>query len=82
MIANRFSKRVTIIVGKDGKIAAIENKVNVRSAGEQLLKSLAKLRIEPAKEVDEEGDGEDADKDGVNERPSRKKRGDSSKKKA
>ena len=44
-----FSKRVTFIIGADGKIAAIEGKVNVGTHGADLVKKLAELKIKPAK---------------------------------
>ena len=44
-----FSKRVTFIIGADGKIAAIEDKVNVGSHGADLVKKLKELKIKPAK---------------------------------
>ena len=45
LIRDRFSKRVTIFVDKDGKIAHIENKVNIREAGQQVVDTLKKLRM-------------------------------------
>ena len=44
-----FSKRVTFIIGADGKIAAIEDKVNVGTHGADLVKKLKELKIKPAK---------------------------------
>ncbi len=38
-----FSKRVTFYIDKDGKIAAIDAKVNVRQHGEDVAKRLKKL---------------------------------------
>lgn len=44
-----YSKRVTFIIDQDGKIAAIENKVNVSSHGADLVKKLSALKMKPAK---------------------------------
>ena len=40
---------MTIIIDSDGKIAAIEDKVNVRSHGGDLVKKLKELKIPAAK---------------------------------
>lgn len=41
-----FSRRVTIYVDKEGKIAHIEKKVSVSEAGKQLIEQLGKLNFE------------------------------------
>ena len=48
----KFSARVTFIIGKDGRIAHIENKVKTGGHAEQLLELVKDLKIEkaPAKE--------------------------------
>lgn len=52
LIRNRFSNRTTIIVDKSGKIVHIEDKVNVRNAGKQLVEILEKLEV-PKKKSDD-----------------------------
>lgn len=39
----RFPSRVTFFIGKDGKIAAIQRRVNVRKHGEEILKRIEEL---------------------------------------
>lgn len=46
---DRWASRVTIYVGKDGKIAHIEKKVDIRNAGKQVAEKLAELGIERLK---------------------------------
>jgi len=41
----RFSSRTTFFVGKDGKIAHIQSKVNVRNHGPEIVEQLEKLKI-------------------------------------
>ena len=40
----KFSKRVTFIIDKEGKIAYIDTKVSVGSHGKDLVKKLAELQ--------------------------------------
>ena len=49
-----FSKRITFIIDLDGKIAAIEEKVNTKSHGADLVKKLKELKIPVAKRKAEE----------------------------
>lgn len=44
-----FSKRVTFIIDVDGKIAAIDEKVDTKSHGADLAKKLKALKIPAAK---------------------------------
>ena len=46
-----FSKRWTFYVGKDGKLLAIEKKVDVRGAGKQVVEKLAELGIPKKKDA-------------------------------
>lgn len=43
ILRGKWANRVTFYVDKEGKIAYIEQKVDVRSAGKQLLKKLDEL---------------------------------------
>ena len=54
-----FASRKTVIIGKDGKLLAIEDKVDVKNAGEQLAKKLAELKIEKRKPAAAEGEKAD-----------------------
>jgi peroxiredoxin Q/BCP len=40
-----FASRVTVYVGKDGKVAFIDQKVSARSDGENVAKRLAELEF-------------------------------------
>jgi peroxiredoxin Q/BCP len=40
------SKRIAFVIGKDGKIAHIVKKVNLKQHGSQLVKLLEKLKVE------------------------------------
>lgn len=44
----KFSSRTTFIIGKDGKLLAIESKVNVADHGKDLVEKLGKLDVEKA----------------------------------
>ena len=44
-----FSKRVTFIIGPDGKIAHIFDKVKVGSHGKDIAAKLKELKFKPAK---------------------------------
>ena len=46
LMGDRFSKRVTVFVDKNGKIAHVEDQVNVRKAGQQVVDILEKLKSE------------------------------------
>lgn len=46
LMRGRFASRVAIIVDKDGKIAHIEKKVNIRNHGKQLVDLLEKCKVE------------------------------------
>ncbi len=46
MEARGFPRRVTFYIGKDGKIAAIDTKVNVRRHGADIAKKLKELGLE------------------------------------
>ena len=46
-----FSKRWTFYVGKDGKLLAIEKKVDVRGTGKQVVEKLAELGIPKKKDA-------------------------------
>ena len=48
----KFSARVTFIIGKDGKIAHIEQKVKSGTHADQLLELLTELKIEKAPKKD------------------------------
>ena len=48
LVRDRFSKRVTIFVDKNGKIAHIEDQVNIRKAGQQVVEILEKLKGDAA----------------------------------
>ena len=45
----KFPHRHTIYIGKDGKILAIDKKVNPKTAGEDLAKKLAELKVDKKK---------------------------------
>jgi len=45
----RSSSRVTIIIGADGKIAHIFDKVDTASHGKEIAAKLKELKVEPAK---------------------------------
>ena len=47
--ARGFSGRVTFYIGKDGKILAIDKKVNARNAGADVAKKLGELGVAKAK---------------------------------
>jgi peroxiredoxin Q/BCP len=65
LMRGKFASRVAIIVDKDGKIAHIEKKVDLRNHGKQLLKLLDKCKIEKknADEKSAEASSEEADSD-------------------
>lgn len=44
-----FPERWTFYIGKDGKILEIEKKVKAGDHGKQILETLKKLKVEPAK---------------------------------
>ena len=46
ILSGRWSNRVTIYVDKEGKVAHIEKKVDIRNAGQQLVKKLEELGFE------------------------------------
>lgn len=47
--ARKLSSRVTFIIGQDGKLLAIESKVNAANHGKDLVKKLAELGVEKSK---------------------------------
>ena len=51
--ARGMSNRVTFIIGDDGKIAHIFEKVNVGEHGDEVAKKLKELKIKPAKRKSE-----------------------------
>ena len=51
--ARGMSNRVTFIIGEDGKIAHIFEKVNVGEHGGDIVKKLKDLKIKPAKRKSE-----------------------------
>ena len=64
-----FSKRWTFYVGKDGKLLAIEKKVDVRGAGKQVVEKLAELGIPKKKDAaKEDAAKEDAAKEDAAEK--------------
>lgn len=46
MPGGKMAKRWTVIVGKDGKILAIDKEVKAKKHGEDLVKMLGELKIE------------------------------------
>lgn len=56
LMGGRFAGRTAIIVDKEGKIAHIEKKVDIRNHGKQLLGLLEKCKIEK-KQQSKESDG-------------------------
>ena len=54
ILRGQVSRRVTIVVDPEGKVAWIENEVNVSKAGEQLVHLLKKLAV-PKKVADADG---------------------------
>jgi peroxiredoxin Q/BCP len=58
LMRGRFASRVAIIVDKDGKIAHIEKKVNIRNHGKQLVDLLEKCKVEKKTAGDESKDSD------------------------
>ncbi len=58
LMRGRFASRVAIIVDKDGKIAHIEKKVNIRNHGKQLVDLLEKCKVEKRTAGDESKDSD------------------------
>jgi len=48
-VTRKFSSRTTFVIGKDGKLLAIEAKVNAANHGKDLVEILGKLGVEKSK---------------------------------
>ena len=65
ILRGKWASRTTIFVGKDGKIAHIEKKVDVRNHGKQVVEQLKKLKWETESSSDNDDESEDeSDDDG------------------
>ena len=62
ILGGRFSNRVTVFVDKEGKIAHLETKVNVREAGKQVVDKLKELKVELVADVKTDEEKSEADK--------------------
>lgn len=49
ILSGSYSKRVTFVIGPDGKIAHIFNKVNVKEHGKEIAAKVKELKFKPAK---------------------------------
>ena len=45
ILRGRWASRVTIFIDKEGRVAAVESKVDVRNHGDQVLKKLESLGV-------------------------------------
>ena len=52
ILRGRWAERVTIFIDKEGRVAHVESKVDVRKHGEQVLKTLQRLKV-PRKSANE-----------------------------